>query len=103
MAIRKIEAQPAQQIEVCDCCGRDGYLQTCKACGGKYCIIHNAIITGCIIEVPVCRKCQGRPDVLAIVEKYAPLINAPRKERDAEISALNDPVVARRDGAPPAE
>lgn len=89
MATRKIEAQPAQEIEVCDCCGRDGYLSECRACGGKYCLLHEAIITGCIITVPVCKKCQDREDVMAIVKKYAPLINGPRKDRDAEISALN--------------
>jgi len=95
MAIRKIEAQPAQEIEVCDICGRDGYLKTCKACGGKYCLLHNAIIPGCVIEVPVCQKCRAREDVLAIVKKYSPLIDHPRRQRDRDISSLNTTMEAR--------
>lgn len=79
---------PAKEIEVCDICGRGGYLMTCKACRGRYCLMCDATITGCIHALDVCRTCGDRPEVITIAEKYAPKITAILKIRDAELSQL---------------
>ena len=85
--IRKV---PEKEIEVCDICHRDGYLMTCKACGGRYCLMCHATITGCIHRVDVCRKCGESARVVAIAEKYAPRLVAILKERDAELAQLSN-------------
>lgn len=79
---------PAQTVEVCDICGRDGYLQTCLACGGRYCLLHNAYISGCIHSCDVCRKCSDDKRVIAVARKFAPRITRILKLRDAEFKAL---------------
>ena len=77
---------PQREVELCDCCHRENnYLDTCKFCGGRYCLLCRATISGCVHHVDVCRNCQDNPILLAIVEKYAPLINAVLEARDIEI------------------
>lgn len=77
---------PPREIEVCDCCHREnGYLITCKFCGGRYCLSCRAIISGCVHQVDVCRNCDDEPELIAVVEKYAPLILSVLKARDIEI------------------
>lgn len=85
--IRKV---PEKEVEVCDLCGRDGYLQTCKACKGRYCLTCDAIITGCVHKLDVCRACGKKPEVLAISEKYVPQLVAVLKSRDAELAELSN-------------
>ena len=83
-----IKEIPAKQVECCDCCGRDGYLMTCKACCGKYCLLCDAIITGCVHKLDVCRKCGETESVKAIAQNYVPKLVAILKERDAELENL---------------
>lgn len=79
---------PSKETEVCDICGRDSYLQTCKACGGRYCLTCDSIITGCVHKLDVCRKCGKTEAVMAIAEKYAPRFVRVIKARDEELAAL---------------
>lgn len=81
---------PGKEIEVCDSCQRGGFLQTCVVCKGRYCLTCEAIIVGCIHELKVCKKCGDDKAVQAISKKYAPVISAVLKERDVELSKLND-------------
>jgi hypothetical protein len=62
---------PERTIEVCDSCGREGYLQTCVACGGKYCLTDDGIVPGSFGFVDVCRDCGKRDDVRAICDRYS--------------------------------
>lgn len=79
---------PARTVEVCDTCGRDGYMQKCTLCRGDYCLTCRAIIVGCIVEVPVCRKCGSRDDVKSIVDKYAAMIEPVIRKRNKSISQI---------------
>jgi hypothetical protein len=76
---------PATEVEVCDVCHREGYLQTCIFCGGRYCLLCRGRIPGCIHTVDVCSTCAKDKAVLGIAAKHAPLINAAIMARDAEI------------------
>jgi len=77
---------PQKEVEVCDYCGRDGYLVTCIFCNGRFCLSHGkAIIAGCVHQVPVCQKCGENETVLEIVYRHAPLIDNAIQKRDAEI------------------
>lgn len=77
---------PPREVEICDCCHREmSYLQTCKFCGGSYCLSCRAIISGCVHQVDVCRNCGDKPELVSIVEKYAPLIRTVLEARDIEI------------------
>lgn len=75
-------------VEVCDFCGRDGYLQTCIRCGRRYCLTDHAIVAGCWVKPDVCRDCGGDEVVKEICRKYADLITPILKKRD---SALRKP------------
>ena len=81
---------PAKEVELCDICHRDGYLMTCKACGGRYCLLCDAIITGCVHKLDVCRKCGDSEPVQAIAKKYVPQLVAVLKARDAELAQLSN-------------
>ena len=84
----KIPAREDTETEVCDICHRGGYLQTCKACGGKFCIIHDDYVPGCIHKLDICRTCSDRPEVITIAANFAPKIKAVLNERDAELAKL---------------
>lgn len=76
---------PEKEVEVCDICQREGCLQTCIHCDGRYCLTCNGIMPGCIHKVDVCRKCGKNGIVQAIVEKHVPAITAVLNTRDTEI------------------
>lgn len=76
---------PPREVELCDCCHREGYLETCKFCGGMYCLLCRAVISGCAHQVDVCRNCETNPKLLTIIEKYVPLIVSVLEARDIEI------------------
>lgn len=76
-------------MEVCDTCGRDGYLSTCVACKGRYCLTCEAIIIGCVHTLDVCKKCGDTPAVRAISEKYVPKLVALLKARDKDLTRLS--------------
>lgn len=85
---------PAKEIELCDVCHRDSsWLVTCLFCGNRYCLTCEAIISGCIHKVRVCRKCGENETVLAIVEKHAPLIRSVLEARDIELRKSAQPNV----------
>lgn len=90
---------PEKEVEVCDLCGRDGYLMTCKSCKGRYCLICEAIIAGCVHKLDVCRACGNKPEVLAISKKYVPQLVAVLKSRDAELAELSNTELTDRRGA----
>ena len=79
---------PAEDIEVCDRCRRDGYLQQCPVCGGQFCLTCHGIIAGCWVDPDVCRGCARRPDVQAVVERHAAAITPIIKRRTADLKAL---------------
>lgn len=83
-----IKEIPARRIEVCDCCGRGGYLMTCKACGGKYCVFCDALIVGSVHKLELCGKCGARESVKVVVEKYEPELVAILKRRDCDLGKL---------------
>lgn len=81
---------PAKTEEVCDICHGGGYLQTCKACGCRHCLICDYYLPGCIHKMDVCRKCCDRPEVKALAAKYAPEILRVLKKRDIELAQLSN-------------
>lgn len=80
--------KPAEEIEVCDICHRDAYLQTCIVCGGRYCLTHQAIIPGCWVKPIVGRCCQDRDDVQAIVARFSERITPMIEARAVALRAL---------------
>ena len=56
------------ELNICDFCGRDGYLQKCIVCHKEYCVICN--YSG-VFSLRVCRKCSTEnKKVRAILDKY---------------------------------
>lgn len=62
---------PARQVEVCDLCGREGFLKTCDVCGRQYCLVDDGVVTGSWGFTDLCRICAARPDVTKICERFA--------------------------------
>jgi len=81
---------PEKEVEVCDLCQHDGYLETCLFCQGKFCLTCHGIIPGCIHKVQVCRKCGGEPALREIVSAYVPRLTEILNERDADIIELGN-------------
>lgn len=79
---------PEKEIEVCDCCGRTGYLKECLVCGGSYCLMCEGLICGCVVSVDICKKCKDRQDVRAIIDKNARPLMRIKNKRDNELLAL---------------
>jgi hypothetical protein len=50
--------------------------------------MHEAHPVGCIISPTLCKSCADIPEIQAILSKYAPKLNRPRKKRDAEIASV---------------
>lgn len=80
--------KPEREVEVCDRCHREGFLQECLVCGGQYCLTCDAIMAGCWVSPRVCRRCGGRPDVQRVVTEAAERITPIIEERRASLSAL---------------
>lgn len=76
---------PAHEVEVCDICYCAGLLETCKACGCRYCLMCDALVAGCIHSMDVCKNCGESAVVQEIARKYAPQILAVLKKRDSEL------------------
>ena len=79
---------PAQVKEVCDFCQRDGVLRTCLVCGKEFCLSCQSMIAGCMVRPKICKECDDRKDVQAIVSRYGWKISAVRDKRDAELRRL---------------
>ena len=80
--------RPAVQVEVCDTCQREGYLETCLVCGERYCLTCRGIMCGCMIAADLCRKCAKREDVGKVVERYAARISPIVKLRGGALRRL---------------
>jgi len=80
--------RPAAEVEVCDRCKREGFLQTCLVCGGRYCLTCDGLVMGCMISADLCRECSKREDVLKIMGRYATQIRPVVKRRDAALKRL---------------
>ena len=83
-----IITRPATTDEVCDFCQNGGYLQTCLVCGKRYCLTHQSLISGCWVQLNVCRDCSKREDVCRIVHDYAAKITPIIKHRSAALERL---------------
>ena len=80
--------KPEQEIEVCDVCQRDGYLQMCQICHGQFCLTHRAILPGCFVSVDVCEPCGKREDVQAVIDRFLPDFKKLVTTRDAALRLL---------------
>ncbi len=80
--------KPAVEVEVCDRCQREGYLQTCLVCGERYCLTCQGLVAGCMVETNLCRKCTKREDVRKVTDRYAAKIRPVVKRRDAALKGL---------------
>jgi len=79
----KLTTEP-REIEVCDFCRRERFLQTCIVCGRQYCLTDQGTVPGCWVGPNVCRKCDEREDVKKVCDKYANQITPiVRKRNDA--------------------
>lgn len=82
--------QPAREVEVCDFCGREGFLQACTVCGKSFCLICEAVIGGCVVSTRVGKCCGKREDVANVVERYAQQFQPIVRRRAAALKKLPD-------------
>jgi hypothetical protein len=87
MKIRK----PAVDLEVCDFCQCDGYLQTCAACGRQYCLSDEGHVGKSWGFTELCRQCAGRMDVAEICAKYAAKLTPIFRARNRALKRLRGP------------
>ena len=80
---------PAKEIEVCDFCHRDGYLQNCWVCGRQFCLSDEGTVAGSFGFTKVCRACSLRDDVGLVCDKFAKLIAPILRKRDAALQRLS--------------
>ena len=80
--------QPAREVDVCDRCHREGFLQECHVCGAQFCLTCRGIMAGCWVSPDVCRDCSKRPDVQDVVERHTAQIAPIIKARTGELQAL---------------
>ncbi len=80
--------KPEREVEVCDTCQHEGFLQVCLVCGKQFCMSCHGIIAGCWVSPNVCRGCSRRADVLKVVGLYAKQITPIIAERRAALEAL---------------
>lgn len=80
--------KPATEVEVCDTCQNEGFLQTCLVCGGRYCLTCDGVVMGCWVKADLCRECAKRKDVKKIMENYAAKITPVVQRRTAALKSL---------------
>jgi len=87
--------KPAVEIEVCDTCHRDGYLEQCIVCEKMYCLTCQALIRGSWVKPDVGKCCQDREDVLAIVAQFSELITPIIRDRAAALGGIGIMSIAK--------
>lgn len=80
---------PARELEVCDFCHREGYLQDCWVCGKQFCLSDEGTVVGSFGFTKVCRVCSSRDDVQLVCGKFAKLIGPILRKRDAALKNLS--------------
>lgn len=80
--------RPAKEVEVCDFCQSDSYLQECHVCHKKYCLVHDGLVAGSFGFTTICRDCARRVDVHVVCEKYAKRLAPIYKARNEALKRL---------------
>lgn len=80
-----MKVQINKEVELCDLCRGDGFLQTCIRCQKRFCLVCDALISGCIIKPRCCKECGNSEKVKAICDEFAPSIHEIRIKRDQKI------------------
>lgn len=76
-------------VDICDLCQCERHnLTTCLRCRNEYCLTCRAIMSGCVVDPPLCEDCGQDKRVVKIVDRYGARIGSIVKKRDAELSAL---------------
>lgn len=82
---------PAKTVEACDICKREctgSLLTECVVCGKEYCHTCEAIMSGCIHQPDVCKRCAENKAVQAAVKTFAPSLVRALKARDVVLAGL---------------
>lgn len=79
---------PEKTVEVCDCCNREGFLQTCEVCQIAYCLTCEGLVIGSGGFTRLCRKCSERDEVKALCERYAEQLRPIYRKRSAALKRL---------------
>jgi hypothetical protein len=80
---------PSKTVEACDICKRAaGILETCLICGKEYCWSCEPYLPGCMMKPHVCKNCDDRKDVLAVVARYSVDFVKIYKLRDKALARL---------------
>lgn len=80
---------PAKTVEACDICQHEGcFLRRCLVCQREFCLTCQAIMAGCMIQPKVCKECDDRDDVRAVVERYSHDFVKTYKLRDKALGRL---------------
>ncbi len=88
---------PAREVECCDRCRRsDVLLQTCIACGARYCLACNGVVPGCMVSADLCYECTSDGMVWDLVRKYGQRILPIVRERDAKLAKMRRRILAGR-------
>ena len=59
------------EVEVCDFCNHEGYLQKCWVCKREFCLTHEGTGPASWGFTTICQACAGREDVRRVCDKCA--------------------------------
>lgn len=90
---------PEKEVEVCDRCENDGFLQTCIVCGDRYCLGCQGHVGGSWHGPDLCRQCAHRDDVIDLVQQYARQMTPIFQKRDAALKRMRRKVLRERKAA----
>lgn len=79
---------PEREIEVCDRCNKEGFLDRCHVCGDTYCLTCEGTVAGSGGFTTLCRKCAERDDVKSICDEFARQLSVIYDRRQKKLQSL---------------
>ncbi|MHC4592711.1 MAG: hypothetical protein ACYS8L_08470 [Planctomycetota bacterium] len=80
--------QPAKEVEVCDFCHREDYLQRCSVCRRQFCLADEGTVPGSYGFTTLCRTCAAREDVQRVCKQHASEMTPIFERREAALRRL---------------
>lgn len=82
--------KPAEEVDACDLCQAEKkYLQVCVVCGSEFCLMCKGTVPGCWYPPRICKRCQSRDDVIAVVDMFSDEITPIIQNRRRALARLD--------------